>query len=38
MTKRVLEGIVVSDKNDKTVVVNVKRKYVHPMFHINLNQ
>tara|TARA_Y100000817_G_C16442168_1_gene361192 strand:+ start:312 stop:542 length:231 start_codon:yes stop_codon:yes gene_type:complete len=32
MTKRILEGIVVSDKNNKTVVVNVKRKYVHPMF------
>ena len=32
MTKRILEGIVVSDKNNKTIVVNVKRKYVHPMF------
>ena len=32
MTKRVLSGVVVSDKNDKTVVVKVKRKYIHPFF------
>ena len=32
MTKRILEGTVVSDINDKTIVVNVKRKYIHPLF------
>ena len=33
MTKRTLDGVVVSDKSDKTVVVLVKRKYSHPLFH-----
>jgi small subunit ribosomal protein S17 len=32
MTKRVLKGKVIKDKNDKTVVVIVKRKYSHPFF------
>ena len=32
MTKRILQGVVISDKNDKTIIVNVKRKYVHPIF------
>ena len=32
MTKRTLNGVVVSDKSDKTVVVLVKRKYSHPLF------
>ena len=32
MTKRTLDGVVVSDKSDKTVVVLVKRKYSHPLF------
>jgi len=32
MTKKVLNGKVVKDKNDKTVVVLVKRKYAHPFF------
>jgi small subunit ribosomal protein S17 len=31
MTKRVLQGTVVSDKNDKTVVVKVERRYTHPV-------
>ncbi|HKZ96847.1 MAG TPA: 30S ribosomal protein S17 [Hyphomicrobiaceae bacterium] len=31
MPKRVLEGVVVSDKNDKTVVVEVERRYTHPL-------
>jgi small subunit ribosomal protein S17 len=30
MTKRVLQGIVVSTKNLKTLVVNVERKFRHP--------
>ena len=32
MTKRILDGIVVRDKNNKTIVVDVKRKYIHPFF------
>ena len=32
MTKRILTGKVIKDKNDKTVVVLVKRKYSHPIF------
>ena len=31
MPKRILEGVVVSDKGDKTVVVRVERTYVHPV-------
>jgi small subunit ribosomal protein S17 len=31
MPKRVLYGIVVSDKNDKTIVVQVERRYTHPL-------
>lgn len=30
MPKRVLQGIVVSDKNDKTIVVRVERRFTHP--------
>ena len=32
MPKRVLHGVVVSDKSDKTVVVEVERRYTHPLF------
>jgi len=32
MTKRTLNGVVVNDKSNKTVVVLVKRKYLHPLF------
>jgi small subunit ribosomal protein S17 len=32
MPKRVLQGVVVSDKQDKTVVVKVERRYVHPLY------
>ncbi|UTO28948.1 30S ribosomal protein S17 [Bartonella harrusi] len=31
MPKRILQGVVVSDKNDKTVVVKVERRYSHPL-------
>ncbi|MFZ4809295.1 MAG: 30S ribosomal protein S17 [Hyphomicrobiaceae bacterium] len=31
MPKRVLTGVVVSDKNDKTVVVEVERRFTHPL-------
>ena len=32
MSKKILNGRVIKDKNDKTVVVMVKRKYIHPFF------
>ncbi|NJM56061.1 MAG: 30S ribosomal protein S17 [Verrucomicrobiae bacterium] len=32
MPKRILQGVVVSDKNDKTIVVSVERRYTHPLF------
>ncbi len=32
MPKRVLQGVVVSDKGDKTVVVQVERRFMHPMY------
>ena len=32
MPKRVLRGTVVSDKSDKTVVVNVERTFKHPLY------
>lgn len=31
MPKRMLQGTVVSDKNDKTVVVRVDRAFTHPV-------
>lgn len=31
MPKRVLQGTVVSDKNEKTVVVRVERRFNHPL-------
>jgi small subunit ribosomal protein S17 len=31
MPKRILQGTVVSDKNAKTVVVNVERRFTHPV-------
>ncbi len=31
MPKRVMQGTVVSDKNDKTVVVNIERRFTHPV-------
>lgn len=31
MPKRVLQGTVVSDKSDKTVVVRVERRFTHPV-------
>ena len=32
MPKRILEGKVVSDKQDKTVTVLVERRYMHPVY------
>jgi len=31
MPKRILQGVVVSDKNEKTVVVRVERRFSHPI-------
>ncbi len=30
MPKRILQGVVVSDKSEKTVVVKVERRFAHP--------
>ena len=32
MPKKILKGKVISDKNKKTIVVLVERKYQHPFF------
>lgn len=32
MPKRILQGVVISDKQDKTVVVKVERRFTHPLF------
>ena len=32
MSKKILSGKVIKDKNDKTIVVLVKRKYSHSFF------
>jgi small subunit ribosomal protein S17 len=31
MPKRILQGVVVSDKNDKTIVVKVERRFSDPV-------
>jgi len=37
MTKKILNGKVIKDQNNKTVVVLVKRKYSHPFFKKVIN-
>ncbi len=32
MSRRMLQGVVVSDKGDKTVVVRVERRVMHPKY------
>ncbi|MBT4922708.1 MAG: 30S ribosomal protein S17 [Rickettsiales bacterium] len=32
MPKRVLQGVVVSDKSEKTIVVTVARRFMHPVY------
>ena len=32
MPKKILKGVVVSDKPNKTITVLVERKYQHPLF------
>ena len=31
MPKRILQGVVISDKQDKTVVIKVERRFTHPL-------
>lgn len=31
-SRKILRGMVVSDKNEKTIVVNVERKSKHPLY------
>ncbi|EJF77113.1 30S ribosomal protein S17 [Candidatus Bartonella washoeensis Sb944nv] len=38
MPKRILQGVVVSDKSDKTVVVKVERRYSHPLLKKTVRQ
>ncbi|MCQ0970949.1 30S ribosomal protein S17 [Paracoccus sp. TK19116] len=33
MPKRILQGTVVSDKNEQTVTVLVERRFKHPLLH-----
>jgi len=32
MPRRILQGVVVSDTNDKTIVVKVERRFKHPVY------
>ena len=32
MPRRVMRGTVVSDKGDKTVIVRVERRFMHPLY------
>ena len=32
MPRRILQGVIVSDKMDKTVVVSVERRIMHPIY------
>ena len=34
MPKKILDGIVVSDKGDKSITVLVERKYQHPVLQV----
>lgn len=38
MPRRVLNGVVVSDKQDKTVVVKVNRRVMHPLYKKFVNK
>jgi len=38
MSRRILSGEVVSTKMDKTVVVQVKRSFRHPLYHKNITK
>lgn len=32
MPRRIMQGLVVSDKSDKTVIVQVERRVMHPLY------
>jgi len=32
MPKRILQGVVVSDKGNKTIIVRVERRMMHPIY------
>ena len=32
MPRRIMQGVVVSDKMDKTIVVKIERKIKHPLY------
>ena len=38
MPKRILQGVVVSDKGDKTVTVRVERRIKHPLYKKSIRQ
>ena len=38
MPKRILRGVVVSDKADKTITVRVSRKVMHPVYKKYINR
>ena len=38
MPKRTLQGVVVSDKQNKTVVVRVDRRFTHPIYKKTIRQ
>ncbi len=38
MPKRVMQGVVVSDKMDKTVTVKVERRIKHPLYKKFINR
>ena len=38
MPKRILEGVVVSDKGDKTIIVKVERTFLHPVMKKTVRQ
>jgi small subunit ribosomal protein S17 len=38
MPKRILQGVVVSDKQDKTIVVRVDRRFTHPIYKKTIRQ
>ena len=37
MPKRIMQGTVVSDKADKTVIVRVERRIMHPVYKKFIN-
>jgi small subunit ribosomal protein S17 len=38
MPKRILQGVVTSDKNEQTITVLVERRYAHPVLKKTIRQ